>query len=629
MAGAHRRRPEGRDPGRLPLSRRFTVRYLIALALLGALTLFTKVSAESALDAIEAEGQAYQLTASTAMAVDEVTRLTLQLEGDVSPEARAAGERDIKELLVPLGAVPATLTELSSPPPELDEVDPALRRLANSADTYVRFSDSMDAETRAKQADQVVLNANTALLALRGQSTTLDPDTPRRGLLGAYEEQLAAEIDSRRDLTSLIVVLWLILSVGIILVLFRPMSRQIHNETSQLEEAERSQRENSERQTFRNDIKQALENTEDEDEIMEAVARGLVGVVPANKTELMLIDASKAHLRSSMTHPLVGSPECPVDSPEGCAAVRRGQALIFESSRMLNVCPKLPQHVDRPCSAVCIPLTFMSESLGVLHVVGPDGTPPSPKEIERLKVLAGESGSRLGTMRAMRATRLQADTDGLTGLLNRRTLESRARGLLTDGVEFSLAIGDLDHFKQLNDTHGHEAGDRALRLFSKVLKANLRPDDVAARYGGEEFVIILPGTEIIEAQRALERLQARLAGEIGASSSTPSFTASWGLTDVSAGESLSEIIAVADAALYDAKRNGRNCIMIDGEAVLAARHRREDGSEEPAGEEPPAEGAPDGEDATTPDGAGNGSDHSPAATDRGMRADLLDGTRTS
>jgi diguanylate cyclase (GGDEF)-like protein len=137
---------------------------------------------------------------------------------------------------------------------------------------------------------------------------------------------------------------------------------------------------------------------------------------------------------------------------------------------------------------------------------------------------------------------------------------------MLDSRYFSIAIADLDHFKDLNDTYGHEAGDRALRLFAKTLKDNLRPDDIPARYGGEEFVVLLPDTNILDAKAALERLQESLSNDVQRSGTIP-FTASWGLTDNTAGSTFDEMVAVADAALYAAKRAGRNCIMVDGEAA--------------------------------------------------------------
>jgi diguanylate cyclase (GGDEF)-like protein len=261
---------------------------------------------------------------------------------------------------------------------------------------------------------------------------------------------------------------------------------------------------------------------------------------------------------------------------------------------MLNVCPKLPDHGGGPCSAVCVPVMFSGTAIGVLHATGVDTVPPSQTQIERMSVLAQETGNRLGTMRVTHITELQASTDGLTGLLNRRSIESKARSVMLEGGTFSVAIADLDHFKDLNDTYGHEAGDRALRLFAKVMKDNLRPDDIPARYGGEEFVVLLPDTNIHEALAALERLQVALATEIDRVTSMP-FTSSWGLTDSRSGPTFDQMMSVADAALYSAKRSGRNCIMVDGEAAAA----------DAADDEPPWDGVDDGPSgASGSDGAG-------------------------
>jgi diguanylate cyclase (GGDEF)-like protein len=205
---------------------------------------------------------------------------------------------------------------------------------------------------------------------------------------------------------------------------------------------------------------------------------------------------------------------------------------------------------------------FLGRSIGVLHTTGTDMVPPDPTHVERLNVLARETGSRLGTMRAAAQTQLQASTDGLTGLPNRRSLEQAASDPITAGRPFAIAMADLDHFKDLNDTYGHESGDRALRLFARTIRQNLRPDDTAARYGGEEFMLLLPNTSVAEAKRALDRLRVTLAGEIAASGNAP-FTASWGLTTSEMGSSFDEMVVAADEALYKAKRAGRNRVMVD------------------------------------------------------------------
>jgi diguanylate cyclase (GGDEF)-like protein len=240
----------------------------------------------------------------------------------------------------------------------------------------------------------------------------------------------------------------------------------------------------------------------------------------------------------------------------------------YSSSRLLNVCPKLPEHAQSPCSAVCVPVTFNGQAMGVLHAIGPDGQPFDQERIDRLTVLATETGTRLGQLQVVQMTELQATTDGLTGLLNRRSLDARARAMLVEGRQFSVAMGDLDNFKDLNDTFGHESGDRALRIFARSLKRHLRPDDIAARYGGEEFVVLLPDTTIAEAMRALERLRGKLAEDIGRSGGA-GYTVSWGVTDTGVGSSFEEMLAVADSALYAAKKAGKDRIV--GDAGMAVR----------------------------------------------------------
>ena len=153
----------------------------------------------------------------------------------------------------------------------------------------------------------------------------------------------------------------------------------------------------------------------------------------------------------------------------------------------------------------------MGRALGVLHTTGPEDHALSGEAVSQLSVLAGQAGSRIGTVRAFEKTQLQASTDGLTGLVNRRTAEKELRALMKADRPFAVAFADLDRFKQLNDTHGHEAGDRALRLFSQIVDRALRDSDVIARWGGEEFVIVLPELDRFQAVAVLERIREDLA----------------------------------------------------------------------------------------------------------------------
>src|SRR5205085_4273935 len=103
---------------------------------------------------------------------------------------------------------------------------------------------------------------------------------------------------------------------------------------------------------------------------------------------------------------------------------------------------------------------------------------PTAAEIRNLETTSRRASERIAMLRAFDKSETQARSDPLTGLWNRRSLENQVRDLQREGSSYAVAYGDLDHFKILNDTHGHEAGDQALRLFSRVLRDAIRPGDI-------------------------------------------------------------------------------------------------------------------------------------------------------
>ncbi len=321
--------------------------------------------------------------------------------------------------------------------------------------------------------------------------------------------------------------------------------------------------EKARRDGFSTQLAEALEMADEEHAVCEVVERATLEVSPPTPMELLLSDSSRANLRTVAANPLAGAPGCPVRSPFSCVAVRRGSAVVFDSSTDLNACPHLRDRPGGDCSAVCVPVSFMGRSLGVLHTTGPDGAPLGRLEVDRLRALAAQSGARIGTVRAFEKTQLQALTDGLTGLVNRRSAEEKLRELIRSERLFSVALGDLDHFKQLNDTHGHEAGDRALRLFAQVAEATLRDHDIVSRWGGEEFVFVMPELDRFQALAVADRIREALArahpGE------TARFTASFGIADSNQGGKIETLLHIADNGLYAAKQAGRDRAAI-GEA---------------------------------------------------------------
>ncbi len=169
-------------------------------------------------------------------------------------------------------------------------------------------------------------------------------------------------------------------------------------------------------------------------------------------------------------------------------------------------------------------------------------------------------------MRAEERLRGWAMTDALTGLPNRRAfrraLEQDARLARRDGSRLALLMIDLDRFKAINDTFGHEAGDDALAMAGGVLRDQIRPNDFVARHGGEEFTVILRDTNVDEAFAAAERLRRSLELNVTLGGKGPiPLSASIGVAAAS-GDEVDEagLLKLADRSLYEAKSGGRNCV---------------------------------------------------------------------
>jgi len=198
------------------------------------------------------------------------------------------------------------------------------------------------------------------------------------------------------------------------------------------------------------------------------------------------------------------------------------------------------------------------------------------KSQEVQQALAAEQQARAEIQALLGEVERLSVTDPLTGLYNRRYLDAQGGTWVTlaarHGHPLSVQMIDLDHFKRVNDTHGHAAGDEVLRTAATLLKAGTRQTDLCARFGGEELCVVLPNTDPIGAVTLARRFIAALAATPFQISDGDRFnvTASVGVAGLSPdGDSLETLLKRADAALYRAKEGGRNRVVCDGSPVFA------------------------------------------------------------
>lgn len=213
-----------------------------------------------------------------------------------------------------------------------------------------------------------------------------------------------------------------------------------------------------------------------------------------------------------------------------------------------------------------LPIVFLSaekdmERQREARKIGGDDFISKPVDLEGLASLISIRAERA------RALRQVMDRDSLTGLLNHARFKDRVADELgrsrRTGSTFSLCLLDLDHFKRVNDTHGHLCGDRVLRTLAHSLQGTLRQTDVIARYGGEEFAVLLVGTDATRAQIVMDKVRTSFEQlKFDGPETSFSVTVSVGVSSEQMGSSVEGLIGRADEALYIAKDNGRNRVVI-------------------------------------------------------------------
>ncbi|MEI7703919.1 MAG: sensor domain-containing diguanylate cyclase [Deltaproteobacteria bacterium] len=328
-----------------------------------------------------------------------------------------------------------------------------------------------------------------------------------------------------------------------------------------------------------NDIGRTLAGTLDIDEVLSLIMQKVSEVLRPGHWSLLLVDEERQELRFQIA---VGEGadrlkdlRLPVGEGVAGSVAATGEPLLVPDVR---ADPRFAARFDDASgivtgSLLAVPLRSKGRVLGVVELVNPRGGHPfDPSDQRTLEALADYAAIAIDNARAYERIRELTLRDEHTGLFNSRhmwhQLEQEVERTSRTRRPFSIIFIDLDHFKRVNDTWGHQAGSQVLLEVGQLLRSAIRTIDVPVRYGGDEFVVLLPETDQGVARAAAERIRARLAETRFLASSPPGLgvTASFGVaTCPDDGDSAGEVVQAADAAMYRVKATTRNAVAQAGD----------------------------------------------------------------
>lgn len=350
--------------------------------------------------------------------------------------------------------------------------------------------------------------------------------------------------------------------VGQLAVAFNDMRDKLSFSYSQLS----SSRDQLQRAIRR--VGETLRSTHDMGQMLDSILNTAADAVGADAACLWMFSPTRDELHPTHTAGLAAGTK---------GSVRVGDGIVgFVAERavpMLLPSPGGPEPArSEPRLPVAIAVPFYSDDriIAILTVYRRDEQHPfTPEDMDTIEFLAKQGGIAVENVRLHEEAQRLSLTDGLTGTWNRRFFQMQFRQVLATATRFerpfSVLMLDLDRFKQLNDTHGHQRGDAILIEFSQRVKHTLREVDTFARYGGEEFIVLLPETDEEGAAITAEKIREAILGQpFGSMGDEPvDVTVSIGVASYPRhGSSFHELVEGADRALYRAKEEGRNRVCI-------------------------------------------------------------------
>ncbi|MUG99034.1 diguanylate cyclase [Scytonema sp. UIC 10036] len=304
------------------------------------------------------------------------------------------------------------------------------------------------------------------------------------------------------------------------------------------------------------------------EEAHEVIAKLVQPLFPDVSGGVFIINSSKRLVEAVATWGDTISSMSQLFTPNECWALRRGQVHWVDNGNCNVPCKHL-HHNSCITESLCVPMMAQGEAMGVLHLNSQiQGKLNTAKQNLAITV-AEHIALALANMKLHEAIQYQSVRDPLTGLFNRRYLEESLEREFARAEHqkqaLSIIMLDVDHFKQFNDTFGHNAGDMVLRELGTFLHKQIRSSDIACRYGGEEIILILPEapTEVAKSRAELIREGVKHLLVENHSQAFGSLTVSLGIaTFPQHGKTPEMVIAAADAALYRAKKEGRDRVVL-------------------------------------------------------------------
>jgi diguanylate cyclase (GGDEF)-like protein len=501
-----------------------------------------EASSRLALDLADAERVGLELTASNNGA--EIGKLRAELDLIAVPQVNSDIARFMR---LHAGDPAAERAELQRIPSGWRMAAQTERRALASVDGSLR------AGRRARAADSIADAMDPLILYVSGREP-IERDA-------AADARAGAEATYHRDRSWLIVVAIVAAVAAAVMLLVGITLKHMVDQRARDRRFEKSESEYID----------TLQVTENEDEAHELLRRQVERSVEGAQAVVLVRNNSADRLEAKtplsnqidvLRGPLMGA------TPRSCLAVRfgRGHSEEAKDEKALlscQICGALPG------ASTCEPLLVGGEVIGTVLVSYPDE--PEDSARQRIRETVAQAAPVLANLRNLAIAQLQAATDGLTGLPNRRAVQDTLNRMVAQSARganpLAALLLDLDHFKNINDTLGHDQGDEVLAAAAVALQSAVRDSDFVGRYGGEEFLLLLPKTDKQAALEVAEKVRKAIA-----TIHLPNLnqiTASIGVAVLpdDAGEAPT-LIRSADRALYSAKKNGRNRV----ETITTGEH---------------------------------------------------------